>query len=77
MLYNRRSSFASFLWPPAERKEASKNSKRDTEYPLKKDRSGSGKIAGTAFWQRRCSDLTQKDCPAQRKGVSFCRPISG
>jgi len=40
MPFNRRFSFASFLWPPAERKEAGQNSKRDTEYPLKKTAAG-------------------------------------
>jgi hypothetical protein len=53
-----------------------KNSKRDDKHPLKK-RSGFGKIAGTAFWQKRSTVLNAKRCSAREEGVSFCRPISG
>lgn len=70
-----RSSFASFLWPPAERKEARYKQKKGIQISLKLTRSFFDKIAGTAFWQSDCTDFMQKDSPDQSKGVSFCRPI--
>lgn len=65
-----------FFGRPRKEKKPAKNSRRDDEHPLKK-RSGFGKIAGTAFWQKRSTVLNAKRCSAREEGVSFCRPVFG
>ena len=72
-----RSSFASFLWPRPERKEAGQKQEKGYLISLKKKPASLIKLRGTAFGQSGCTDKNAKRLPRPEEGSVFLPPDFG